>query len=114
MIGIKNVYYQKNGTHFMIDIGEKNSFRYQGISKTIKSLLVFEYLDSLFHIIDDWKKEYISTAFLDGNEWKLSITYIDGKTKEYSGKACFPNNFEAFERLNQKLIEEVYHGSISN
>ena len=30
--------------------------------------------------------------------------------KKYYGKSSYPTNFEAFERLNQKLIDEVQNG----
>ena len=47
---------------------------------------------------------------IDGSSWSLSIIYSNGNKKEYSGKSSYPNNFEAFERLNQKLIDEVQNG----
>ena len=73
-------------------------------------ILDVEYLRNLFCIIDSWNKEYINTKMIDGSSWSLSIIYSNGNKKEYSGKSSYPNNFEAFERLNQKLINEVQNG----
>ena len=50
---------------------------------------------------------------IDGINWDLSIIYYDGNKKEYRGRANYPNNFEAFERLNKKLINEVQNGQFN-
>lgn len=113
MIGVKNITFEKNGISLNIyisDIGNKSKILYKDISRTIDDNVVFKYLESLFCIIYSWEEEYIDTRTIDGNYWNLSITYLDDSKKEYYGKANYPNNFEAFERLNQKLIEEVQNG----
>ena len=66
--------------------------------------VIFKYLELLFNIIDNWQEKYIDTKIIDGDYWKLSITYIDDSKKEFYGKSNYPTNFEAFERLNQNLI----------
>ena len=76
-------------------------------SKTINNEIIFKYLTSLFSIINNWENEYVDTKIIDGETWKLSITYLDGYKKEYLGKSKLPFNFEALERLNKKLINEV-------
>lgn len=110
MIGVKNIIYEKNNKKFIISINNESKIQYNDILKTIDNILVFKYLDSLYRIIDDWKKEYINTRIIDGDNWKLSMTYINGNKKEYYGKSSYPTNFEAFERLNQKLIDKVQNG----
>lgn len=110
MIGIKDITFEKNGKRLNIHISNKSKISYKDISKTIDNSVVFQYLSSLFSIVDSWKKEYIDTKTIDGEYWVLSITYIDDSKKEYYGKSNYPSNFEAFERLNQRLINEVENG----
>lgn len=110
MIGIKNIIYERNNETFIISIDNESKIQYNDILKSIDNKFVFKYLDSLYRIIDNWEKEYIDTKIIDGDSWKLSIIYINGNKKEYRGKSSYPTNFEAFERLNQKLIDEVQNG----
>ena len=110
MMGVKSIIYEKNNKKLIISINNESKIQYNDILKSINNILIFKYLDSLYRIIDDWQKEYINTKIIDGDTWKLVITYINGNKKEYYGKSSYPANFEAFERLNQKLIEEVQNG----
>lgn len=110
MKGIKSIIYEIDAESLIINIGEKIQIEYKDILKIISKEKTLEYLKSLFHIIDSWEKEYINIKTIDGSSWKLSIIYFDGNKKEYSGRSSYPNNFEAFERLNQKLIDEVQNG----
>lgn len=110
MIGIRSIIYEKNSQFLIVNIANKSEIFYKGISIVVDNNLIFEYLKSLFCIIDDWKNEYVNTRIIDGDNWKLSIVYTSGNKKEYNGKSNYPNNFEAFERLNQKLIQEVQNG----
>ena len=111
VIGVKCIIYEKNNRSLVININnEESKIQNNDISKSIDNKLVFKYLDSLYRIIDGWQKEYIDTRIIDGDSWKLSITYINGSRREYYGKSSYPTNFEALERLNQKLIDEVQNG----
>ena len=110
MIGVKSITFERNGKSLNIYIGDKTEIVYKDISKTIYSNIVFKYLESLFFIINSWQKKYVYARAIGGEYWKLSITYVDDSKKEYYGKSDYPNNFEAFERLNQKLISEVQNG----
>ncbi len=110
MKGIKAVIYETNGQSMFIDIGDKIQFISNDISCIISEKSTLEYLKNLFYIIDDWELKYVNPEMIDGDNWKLSIIYFNGNKKEYSGKSSFPNNFEAFERLNQELIDGVYNG----
>lgn len=111
MKDIKIIIYEINGqTLLSIDIGEKIQIKYKDISSVISEEKFFKYLEKFFGIIDNWDKEYINTNVIDVNNWKLSIIYSNGNKKEYRGKSSYPNNFEAFERLNQELIDEVQNG----
>ena len=47
---------------------------------------------------------------IDGDIWELSISYKNGNIVEYKGRSNYPLNFEAFERLNEKLISEGIGG----
>lgn len=110
MIGIKSIIFKENSRSLIININNKSEIQYNNILKEINNEIVFKYLKSLFSIIDDWQKEYINTKIIDGDNWRLSIVYVDDSKKEYYGKSNFPINFEAFKRLNQKLIDEVLNG----
>ena len=101
MRSIKSITYEIDGLTLSINIREKIQIKYMDISSIISEEKVFEYLKNLFSIIDNWDKEYINTRIIDSNNWKLSIIYSNGNEKEYRGKSSYPNNFEAFERLNQ-------------
>lgn len=110
MIGIKSIIYEKNGVIFTIRLGDVNKLITSSITAIIKKEQVNQYLQNLFAIIDDWKIEYINTKSMDGNYWRLTIISQSDNQKEYSGKSSYPNNFEALERLNQKLFNEVLNG----
>jgi len=110
MVDIKSIEYENNEKKLIINISDKIQILYKDILNIIDDQLLFKYLENLFCIIDDWEKEYINTKMIGGNNWKLSIAYMNGNKKEYSGKSSYPTNFEAFERLNQKLINEVQNG----
>ena len=111
MIGVKHITYEKNNKRLSISINnEESTIKTNDILKSINNELVLKYLDSLYRIIDNWQKEYIDTSVIDGDSWNLSITYVNGNKKEYYGKASYPTNFEALERLNKELIDEVQNG----
>ena len=107
MIGVKNVIFENNNTSLVINVGNKCYLYYNGITNSIDNKKMFNYLISLHRIIDNWEKEYINTTVIDGSSWKLSIIYTDGNKIEYRGRSNYPTNFEALERLNQELINEV-------
>lgn len=110
MKDIKSIIYEINNRTLSINIGEKNIIKYNNILNIISEEKIFEYLMNLFRIIYNWNEKYIDISVIDGNNWKLSIIYSNGNKKEYIGKSSYPNNFEAFERLNRKLIDEVQNG----
>lgn len=97
MIGIKCIIYENNNKSLIINIDKQSIIQYNDIFKKIDNATIFKYLDYLYRIIDDWQKEYINTKIIDGSNWKLSITYINGQKREYSGRSCYPANFEVFE-----------------
>ena len=107
MIDVQSVIFERNNQSLIIHIGNESKVSYKDISKIVDKEEIFKYLESLFRIIDHWEEEYIDTKIIDGDDWRLSIVYLDGKKKEYYGKAEFPTNFEALERLSQKLVYEV-------
>lgn len=110
MKDVKIIIYEINNRTLSINIGEKNIIKYNNILSTISEEKIFEYLLNLFRIIYNWNEKYIDISVIDGNNWKLSIIYSNGNKKEYIGKSSYPNNFETFERLNRKLIDEVQNG----
>lgn len=110
MLGIKSITFEKNGKSLNLYISDKSVITYKDISKVIDNNIVFKFLESFFSIIDSWQREYINPKIIDGEYWNLSITYMNDSKKEYYGRANYPSNFEAFERLNQKLINEVQNG----
>lgn len=106
---IKSIIYENNNQTLIINIGYKNEIKYKDILGTLSNEKIYEYLKNLFCVINNWNPVYINNYVIDGGGWKLSILYDNGKKKEYSGKADYPSNFEVFEMLNQKLIEEVQY-----
>lgn len=110
MKDVKSIVYEIDGQILSINIGEKSQIKYGNILSVISKEKLFKYLEELLCIIVNWDDEYINTNVIDGSNWKLSIIYFNDNKKEYRGKSSFPNNFEAFESLNQKLIKDVQNG----
>ncbi len=110
MKDIKSIVYEIDGQILSINIGEKSQIKYGNILSVISEEKLFKYLEELLCIIVNWDDEYINTNVIDGSNWKLSIIYFNDNKKEYRGKSSFPNNFVAFESLNQKLIKDVQNG----
>ena len=108
-MNINSIVYEKDNYKFIINVNECK-IQYDNILKVVDQKIVFNYLNSLYGLIYDWKEEYVNHGIIDGNNWKLLIIFNNGSKKEYRGKANCPDNFEAFERLNYKLINEVENG----
>lgn len=119
MKGVKSIIYKKNQTflkeeYFEIEIKNKKNllkhnnsyFQFQDgiISKKLSDEKVFEFFKKLFSLIDNWKDEYINYNIIDGVEWKLEISFTNGKIKRYIGKNDFPNNFEYLDKIKDELI----------
>jgi len=45
--------------------------------------------------IEEWKQEYVDSEILDGIQWKLVVTYADGRKRKYWGSNDFPDDFRA-------------------
>lgn len=110
MFGIKSIIYERNAVDLIININNQSNVIYLDNSRLIDNKLIMNYLEKFLSIIELWQEKYIDTKIIDGDIWKLSIIYDKGGKKEFWGKAKFPKNFEALERLNQKLIDEVLNG----
>ena len=120
---IKSLIYEKNYSfspidYFEIDIDEnKNIFKYTDTINTHKienvdDQIVIGFFDSLFRIIDGWKNKYDDNSVIDGSEWKLQITYINGEKNLYYGKNGFPNNFEYLDKIKYEFINKVKENKI--
>ena len=48
---------------------------------------------------EPWKREYEDPHVLDGNEWKVTLHYPQGKVKTYYGMNDEPDNFNDFVNL---------------
>lgn len=110
MMGVKSIIFERNGYFLIVNFGDECEIIYKNSLRKIDRNLAFEYLDAVLGIIDNWKNEYIDTKIIDGDSWKLFIIYVNGKKREYYGRASFPANFEEIERLNVRLMEEVLNG----
>ncbi len=107
MLGVKNIFYENNNNQLIISIDKESTIKYNDMLIQVDNQIIFKYIDTFLRITNNWQKEYTNSTLIDGNNWKLSITFIDGYKKEYNGNRSYPTNFEALERLNQELIEEV-------
>ena len=112
MKGIKNIIYEFNGICIFNISLDNNHIIYKDVSGTITKDKMIEYIRNLYGIINGWDEEYISTKLIDNSNWELEIIFTNGNKKQYRGKSEYPYNFEAFERLNQELINEVLNGKI--
>ena len=60
--------------------------------------------------IGAWRNHYNTRRFgyevLDGTQWCLTITYLDGKKKEYSGSNSYPYNFDELCDLFEIKMED--------
>ena len=101
---IKTIICEINNYSLVIDM-ENYTIFYNGINKKINEDILFNYLTHFFSIINDWEEEYIDYSIIDGNVWRILITYTDGSQKQYRGKAKCPINFSSFEEINYKLIK---------
>lgn len=106
MIGIKSIAYETNVQKLLINVNKKIQITYNESSWIISEEKFFDYVSNLFNIISNWNNEYIDIKSNDSSTWKLTIIFSNNDKKEYSGRSYYPYNFEAFKRLNQKLIEE--------
>ena len=59
-----------------------------------------------------WAKEYSSYGLVeDGTQWKLEITYNDGKTRKYGGSNAYPRTFDALRKLvGDEYLDEEEEG----
>jgi len=104
MLGIKSITYENKNGIFQLNINEK-TVSYMGVKREINQTDIFNYLERLFRIIDVWQEEYSSSNVIGGDSWQLLIDYTDGRIKKHTGYSNSPSNFEAFDRLNQDIIE---------
>lgn len=109
-MGVKSIIFERNGHFLIVNFGDRCEVLCSSSSMIIDNNIAFKYLEHVLGIIDGWKKEYIDTRIIDGDSWKLSIIYVNGKKREYYGRASFPANFEEIERLNVRLMEDVLNG----
>lgn len=59
--------------------------------------------------IEKWKKEYINSYILDGEQWEIKIFYDDKEPVEKYGINAYPKTFRDFDKLfNELLIKDVY------
>lgn len=100
---IKTIVYEINGRDLIIDI-ENNTVLYENTNRQISDEILFNYLSRFFSIINSWEEEYVDNSIIDGNVWKLVITYTNNTQKQYRGKAKCPINFDSLEEINYKLI----------
>ena len=107
MMGLKNIIFEKNNKYFSIEIDEICKLSYSGVSVIVDRQLMYEYLNAFIKIVSSWKEEYTNYTTNDFQKWNLTIIFLNGKQKHYCGYSDFPSNFEMFEFLNQKLIDEV-------
>ena len=107
MQGIANVIYIRGNETISINVNDSAIF-YRDTTIEIDRERIFNYLETLFRITNRWQKEYYALDTIDGDSWELLINYNNGKIKKYTGHANYPNNFEALERLNQELVNEVF------
>ncbi len=104
---IKNITYKNNNDVFVLNISNNPTIKYNNELYNIDYELVFKYIRSLYSITEDWKEEYINTTEIDGNSWELIIEYSNDTEKVYSGKSSYPDNFDTFEELIYKTLNEV-------
>lgn len=110
MLGIKSIIYEDNVTSLIINFGNKIEVTYKDVLEAVDKEVILNYLEVLYSIIGNWEEEYINTTLISHDYWNLTINFDNGTKKEYRGKSDYPTNFEAFERLNKSLINEVYNG----
>ena len=110
MMDIKYIVFKNNHETLQITLGKENKIQYNNLSNVIDDEQAMKYLTDLFLIIKHWDNEYINTCLIDNNIWSLSIVFTNDIKREYYGKASYPDNFEAFERLINRIIKEVYNG----
>lgn len=74
-----------------------------------------EFLSALKDLhMSAWKRRYEYSFMEDGEEWKLKLTFSNGKTRSFSGMNHYPWNFEDLRTLLGIREEEEYDESDQN
>lgn len=56
--------------------------------------------------INDWDDRYENRNILDGEEWKIKVTYEDGEAREIIGVNAHPEGWHRFETLVEHIKEK--------
>ena len=63
------------------------------------------FLDTLFKElrVHNWKDHYLNPDIYDGTQWELAFTLASGLTFRHDGSNEYPENFDAFKELMEKI-----------
>ena len=101
---IKEFYFIHNESELIID--DNYNVIYNGHKLNIDKNRVNDMLMNIIYVINKWDNEYIDTSIIDGINWKICITYIEGIKKEYHGHGSYPDNFDAIKHYIKEIVGE--------
>ena len=86
----------------VISLIEGNSCYEKIINKDIN--FISDACEQLSKIMFGWKEEYIGSRSIDGEKYHITIN-INHKKKKYKIQNKFPNNWEEFLELKEKIMD---------
>ena len=66
-----------------------------------------DYIRSICKIADKWEPGYVNNKILDGFQWSMSYLRKNGDKKDYHGSNAFPDNWPKFEKIINKIKEQI-------
>lgn len=89
-----------------ISLIEGNSCYEKVLSRDVGFINDVEY--KLSKIMFGWKEEYIGTRSVDGERYHITVD-VNHKKKKYKIQNKFPDNWEEFINLKERIIEGCFY-----
>ena len=55
-----------------------------------------------------WQKSYFNEHVIDGSEWRVTIHYKSGRTRNFFGVNSQPPNFDEFIKLWRSSVDDLF------
>lgn len=92
---VNNMYWENRKEY---PVGEDCDDRFVLVTELEKEAVIGFRFASLFHGINFWKEQYLLDGVYDGHQWKMIITYSDGREKCIYGSNSYPSTYEELKQ----------------